>query len=331
MKRAAIVLARAGAPFAGPTFDVARRRIPARPRDAERAQGARAARARGRARPLRGAAAAQVAGAAAAFDEIDVERATPLRGARSRAAAGATRAHRAAARRRAPRRPDARRGDAARGACSPRWRCAGVLVDVPTLAEIGRRKAEELLRELESACKKLAGRDFSVRSRDQLEKILFDELELPVVKRTPKGGRSTDADVLEALAEQHELPTRLLEFRELDKLKGTYIDALPRCVEPGDGADPHAVRSGRRGHRATLVERPEPAEHPDPHRARARDPRGVRRAAGSRHPERRLLADRAPRARAPCRRTRARRRLLRRAGTSTSAPRRSSSTSRESR
>ena len=111
----------------------------------------------------------------------------------------------------------------------------GVLVDVPTLAKIG-QKAEEQLRELESACKRIAGRDFVVRSRDQLEKILFDELRLPVVKRTPKGGRSTDADVLEALAEQHELPRRLLEFRELDKLKGTYIDALPavrRTRRPG--------------------------------------------------------------------------------------------------
>jgi DNA polymerase-1 len=55
------------------------------------------------------------------------------------------------------------------------------------------------------------------------------------VKRTPKGGRSTDADVLEALAEKHPLPAKVLEFRELDKLKGTYIDALPRCVDPRTG------------------------------------------------------------------------------------------------
>jgi DNA polymerase-1 len=56
-----------------------------------------------------------------------------------------------------------------------------------------------------------------------------------VVKRTPKGGRSTDADVLEALAEKHPLPKAILQYRELDKLKGTYIDALPRYVHPDTG------------------------------------------------------------------------------------------------
>lgn len=110
----------------------------------------------------------------------------------------------------------------------------GVLVDVAVLERLG-RVAEQQLRQLEADCKALAGHDFVLRSRDQLEKILFDELKLPVVKRTPKGGRSTDADVLEALAERHPLPARVLEFRELDKLKGTYIDALPRCVDPRSG------------------------------------------------------------------------------------------------
>lgn len=110
----------------------------------------------------------------------------------------------------------------------------GVLVDVAALESLG-RLAEEQLRQLEADCKVLAGRDFALRSRDQLEKILFDELKLPVLKRTPKGGRSTDADVLEALTERHVLAGRVLEFRELDKLKGTYIDALPRCVDPRTG------------------------------------------------------------------------------------------------
>jgi DNA polymerase I len=110
----------------------------------------------------------------------------------------------------------------------------GVLVDVAPLEKLG-RDVEQQLRDLEADCKRIAGRDFSVRSRDQLEKILFDELKLPVVKRTPKGGRSTDADVLEALADRHALPARLLTYRELDKLKGTYIDALPRYVNPATG------------------------------------------------------------------------------------------------
>jgi DNA polymerase-1 len=110
----------------------------------------------------------------------------------------------------------------------------GVLVDVPTLEKLG-VSAEQQLRDLDADCRKIAGHDFVLRSRDQLEKVLFDELKLPVLKRTPKGGRSTDADVLEALAEKHPLARRILEFRELDKLKGTYIDALPKCVNPATG------------------------------------------------------------------------------------------------
>jgi DNA polymerase-1 len=110
----------------------------------------------------------------------------------------------------------------------------GVLVDVSALERLG-RSAEQQLKELEADCKRIVGRDFSVRSRDQLEKLLFDELRLPVVKRTPKGGRSTDADVLEALADRHALPARILTYRELDKLKGTYVDALPRYVNPSTG------------------------------------------------------------------------------------------------
>jgi DNA polymerase-1 len=110
----------------------------------------------------------------------------------------------------------------------------GVLVDTKVLEKLG-TVAEETLRAIEASCKELAGHDFVLRSRDQLEKILFDELGLPVIKRTPKGGRSTDADVLEALADQHPLAKKVLEFREIDKLKGTYIDALPRYVHPKTG------------------------------------------------------------------------------------------------
>jgi DNA polymerase-1 len=110
----------------------------------------------------------------------------------------------------------------------------GVLVDTKRLEVIGKR-AEGELAALEAKAKELAGKDFSVRSRDQLEKILFDDLKLPVLKRTPKGGRSTDASVLEELAEQHELPKTICEYREIDKLKGTYVDALPRAILPETG------------------------------------------------------------------------------------------------
>jgi DNA polymerase I len=111
---------------------------------------------------------------------------------------------------------------------------AGVLVDVAQLQEASKRIEGEL-KSLEARAKEHAGREFSLRSRDQLEAILFDELKLPVKKRTPKGGRSTDAEVLEELAGLHPLPEVLLEYRELDKLKGTYLDALPRAVHPVTG------------------------------------------------------------------------------------------------
>jgi DNA polymerase-1 len=109
-----------------------------------------------------------------------------------------------------------------------------VLVDTSKLAIIG-AKVELECNALEAKAHEVAGRKFAIRSRDQLEAILFDELQLPVVKRTLKGGRSTDAAVLEELADKHALPSVILEYRELDKLKGTYLDALPRAVNPQTG------------------------------------------------------------------------------------------------
>jgi DNA polymerase-1 len=110
----------------------------------------------------------------------------------------------------------------------------GVLVDVSKLASIASRVETEC-QTLEAKAQEVAGRKFSVRSRDQLEALLFDELKLPVVKRTQKGGRSTDAAVLEELADKHPLPQVILDYRELDKLKGTYLEGLPRAVNPSTG------------------------------------------------------------------------------------------------
>jgi DNA polymerase-1 len=110
----------------------------------------------------------------------------------------------------------------------------GVLVDIAALAAIG-KEAEAELKTLEARAHELAGHEFAIRSRDQLETILFDELKLPVIKKTPKGGRSTDAEVLEELASGHPLPKTIVEYREIDKLKGTYVEALPRAVVPETG------------------------------------------------------------------------------------------------
>lgn len=115
-----------------------------------------------------------------------------------------------------------------------RMETRGVLVDVAALGAASKRAEQEISR-LEAEAHALAGRPFAVRSRDQLEAVLFDELGLRVVKKTPKGGRSTDAEVLEELSDAHGLPKVVLEYRELDKLKGTYLDALPRAVNPATG------------------------------------------------------------------------------------------------
>jgi DNA polymerase-1 len=109
----------------------------------------------------------------------------------------------------------------------------GVRVDTTRLARLSHTVAEQLI-VLEQRCKQLAGHDFNVGSPRQLETILFDELKLPVTKRT-KTARSTDHSVLEDLALLHDLPAAILEHRMLAKLKGTYLDALPREVNPRSG------------------------------------------------------------------------------------------------
>jgi DNA polymerase-1 len=180
-----------------------------------------------------GEVASKARGAAVEFDEIEVERATQFAAAKVLACA-------ALAQRFEPRIVSEGLESLLFDVELPLSRVlaemerTGVLVDTARLEVIGKR-AEGELAALEAKAKELAGRDFAVRSRDQLENILFDDLKLPVLKKTPKGGRSTDASVLEELAEQHELPKVICEYREIDKLKGTYVDALPRAILPATG------------------------------------------------------------------------------------------------
>jgi DNA polymerase-1 len=110
----------------------------------------------------------------------------------------------------------------------------GVLVDRARLAEISRTLAVELS-QLERDIYAAAGTDFNLNSTPQLRTILFDKLQLPLLKKT-KTGASTDSDVLERLAAMgHEVPRLLLEYRELSKLKSTYVDALPTYINPETG------------------------------------------------------------------------------------------------
>ncbi|MEX2465611.1 MAG: DNA polymerase, partial [Gemmatimonadota bacterium] len=82
---------------------------------------------------------------------------------------------------------------------------------------------------------KIAGGDFNLNSTPQLRQVLFEKLDLPVLKKT-KTGPSTDASVLEELAEMgHEVPRLMMEYRELEKLRSTYVEALPQLVNPRTG------------------------------------------------------------------------------------------------
>ena len=91
------------------------------------------------------------------------------------------------------------------------------------------------LEELEIEVQALAGRSFNLASPKQLQEILFDEMKLPVLKKTPKGAPSTNEEVLQELALDYPLPKLLIEHRSLSKLKGTYTDKLPKDCDPADG------------------------------------------------------------------------------------------------
>ena len=112
---------------------------------------------------------------------------------------------------------------------------AGVRIDTEILA----RMSGEFDRELTTLTHEiydLAGGSFDIDSPKQLGEILFDKLKLPGGKRLKKSGQySTDAAVLEALAEKHDLPRKIIEYRTRAKLKSTYIDALPRFIQPETG------------------------------------------------------------------------------------------------
>jgi DNA polymerase-1 len=110
---------------------------------------------------------------------------------------------------------------------------AGIKLDVSLMRDL----SQELERELSGLEKRiyfLAGEEFNINSPKQLQEILFDKLGLKPVKKT-KTGFSTDVDVLGQLSLEHELPKEILEQRTLSKLKSTYVDALPKIINPGTG------------------------------------------------------------------------------------------------
>lgn len=110
---------------------------------------------------------------------------------------------------------------------------AGVKIDTALMNTFSNKMAKELS-SIEQRIYFTAGEEFNINSPKQLQEILFDKLGLKPLKKT-KTGYSTNIDVLEQLALQHELPQEIIEYRGLSKLKNTYVDALPRLVNPKTG------------------------------------------------------------------------------------------------
>ena len=110
----------------------------------------------------------------------------------------------------------------------------GITIDSARLARQGQEVGKKLL-SLEKEIHQLAGQPFNIQSPKQIGEILFGQLQLPVVKKTPAGAPSTDEEVLQKLAEDFPLPARILDYRSLAKLMSTYIEKLPRMINPKTG------------------------------------------------------------------------------------------------
>lgn len=110
----------------------------------------------------------------------------------------------------------------------------GVLVDAERLKQQSAELAQEL-KEIEQEAFAVAGEEFNLNSTQQLQKVLYDKLQLPVLKKTPKGAPSTAEEVLQKLALDYPLPDLILRHRGMAKLKSTYTDKLPRMIDPVTG------------------------------------------------------------------------------------------------
>lgn len=110
---------------------------------------------------------------------------------------------------------------------------SGVKLDTELLREMS-KELDRMLDNLTHDIYRLAGMEFNINSPQQLADVLFKKLKLPPVKTT-KTGYSTDVEVLEELAKEHPIAEKLLEYRQIQKLKSTYVDALPKLVNPKTG------------------------------------------------------------------------------------------------
>ena len=142
----------------------------------------------------------------------------------------------------------------------------GIKLDAERLAEVGAGFGERI-DTLEKEIYELAEEEFTIGSPQQVGRVLFEKLGL-TRKRRGKTGFSTDARVLAQIRDEHPIVEKIESWRELSKLKNTYLDSLPELIDPEHRPRPHHLQPGRDDHRPPLQHQPQPAEHPDPHRDR---------------------------------------------------------------
>ena len=147
---------------------------------------------------------------------------------------------------------------------------AGVVVDMAYLETLGEEMSTRIAG-LEREIYALAGSEFNIGSPKQLAFVLFEKLQLPPLKKT-KTGYSTDAEVLEHLAPRHEIVAKIVEHRELSKLKSTYVDVLPRMADPRTRRVHTTFNQTLAATGRVITESPNLPEHADPHRRGPQDP-----------------------------------------------------------
>ena len=150
----------------------------------------------------------------------------------------------------------------------------GVLIDGKLLAQQSSDLAKRML-ELERQAHDAAGQPFNLASPKQLQQILFEKLELPVIRKTPKGQPSTAEDVLRELADNYELPKLILEHRSISKLKSTYTDKIARADQPGHRSYSHLISPGGGGNRPIIFGQSKPAKHTHTHTPGSTDTKGI--------------------------------------------------------
>lgn len=158
----------------------------------------------------------------------------------------------------------------------------GVLIDRQMLAEQSRELTKRMA-ELEEQAHELAGAPFNLGSPKQLQQILFEQQELPVIRKTPKGQPSTAEDVLAELANDYELPRVIIEYRGVSKLKSTYTDKLPLQISAQTG------RVHTSYHQAVAATGRLSSSDPNLQNIPIRTPEGRRIRKAFRAPEGRLL------------------------------------------